>query len=276
MDSKNAAEETTPSSLLSLISLTFASASSSSAQQPYFSELLSFKLDRLQKEPELLQVDAERIQRQMKEVAVGYTLPLSLFQTHALPLFLSLICFNHRSSNLMRMIYNSIKDIHPETRNWKVKVLVVEKTMPQASLQGVSTYQRLILIDKEDICPLYIQSIDTFLKPVGLTLWDQFIVNELATILEVINHKPIIIAIRLKVVLHNGISLSTKPSFVINPNHSKATALEEWASMNEKLLEDIIAKMFDPASSSNTSIMLPIEILTDIGAIAILPKMVSN
>ncbi|KAM0932715.1 putative oligomeric Golgi complex subunit 8, cullin repeat-like-containing domain superfamily [Dioscorea sansibarensis] len=44
---------------------------SSAAQQPYVSELLSFTLDRLHKEPELLRVDAERIRRQMQEVAVG-------------------------------------------------------------------------------------------------------------------------------------------------------------------------------------------------------------
>ncbi|GKV00107.1 hypothetical protein SLEP1_g12854 [Rubroshorea leprosula] len=43
----------------------------SASQQPYVSELLSFTLDRLHKEPELLRVDAERIQRQMQEVAVG-------------------------------------------------------------------------------------------------------------------------------------------------------------------------------------------------------------
>ncbi|KAG0494247.1 hypothetical protein HPP92_005241 [Vanilla planifolia] len=41
------------------------------AEQPYVSELLSFTLDRLHKEPELLRVDAERIRRQMQEVAVG-------------------------------------------------------------------------------------------------------------------------------------------------------------------------------------------------------------
>ncbi|KAJ6803098.1 conserved oligomeric Golgi complex subunit 8 [Iris pallida] len=41
------------------------------AHQPYVSELLSFTLDRLHKEPELLRVDAERIRRQMQEVAVG-------------------------------------------------------------------------------------------------------------------------------------------------------------------------------------------------------------
>nr|GEY26280.1 conserved oligomeric Golgi complex subunit 8 [Tanacetum cinerariifolium]GEY34517.1 conserved oligomeric Golgi complex subunit 8 [Tanacetum cinerariifolium] len=43
----------------------------SSSQQPYVSELLSFTLDRLHKEPELLRVDAERIRRQMQEVAVN-------------------------------------------------------------------------------------------------------------------------------------------------------------------------------------------------------------
>lgn len=46
-------------------------ASASASQQPYVSELLSFTLDRLHKEPELLKVDAERVRRQMQEVAVG-------------------------------------------------------------------------------------------------------------------------------------------------------------------------------------------------------------
>ncbi|XP_078432120.1 conserved oligomeric Golgi complex component-related / COG complex component-like protein [Wolffia australiana] len=41
------------------------------SQQQYVSELLSFTLDRLHKEPELLRVDAERVRRQMQEVAVG-------------------------------------------------------------------------------------------------------------------------------------------------------------------------------------------------------------
>ncbi|KAL2629029.1 hypothetical protein R1flu_013715 [Riccia fluitans] len=42
------------------------------SQQAYVSELLSFTLDRLHKEPDLLRVDAERIRRQMQEVAVGH------------------------------------------------------------------------------------------------------------------------------------------------------------------------------------------------------------
>ncbi|CAN8256570.1 unnamed protein product [Cochlearia groenlandica] len=54
-----------PEATASLLSL------ASASQQPYVSELLSFTLDRLHKEPELLRVDAERIQRQMQEVAVG-------------------------------------------------------------------------------------------------------------------------------------------------------------------------------------------------------------
>ncbi|KAK8940862.1 hypothetical protein KSP39_PZI010673 [Platanthera zijinensis] len=41
------------------------------SQQPYISELLSSTLDREHKEPELLRVDFERINRQMQEVAVG-------------------------------------------------------------------------------------------------------------------------------------------------------------------------------------------------------------
>ncbi|CAH2072956.1 unnamed protein product [Thlaspi arvense] len=58
-------EMSPPEATASLLSL------ASASQQPYVSELLSFTLDRLHKEPELLRVDAERIQRQMQEVAVG-------------------------------------------------------------------------------------------------------------------------------------------------------------------------------------------------------------
>ncbi|KAF7830447.1 conserved oligomeric Golgi complex subunit 8 [Senna tora] len=63
MEFEGAAEETSP--VAGLLSL------ASGSQQSYVSELLSFTLDRLHKEPELLRVDAERIQRQMQEVAVG-------------------------------------------------------------------------------------------------------------------------------------------------------------------------------------------------------------
>ncbi|KAM2978324.1 hypothetical protein FF2_015158 [Malus domestica] len=63
MESGNAADDS--SAVASLLLL------ASVSQQPYVSELLSFTLDRLHKEPELLRVDAERIQRQMQEMAVA-------------------------------------------------------------------------------------------------------------------------------------------------------------------------------------------------------------
>ncbi|XP_038698238.1 conserved oligomeric Golgi complex subunit 8-like [Tripterygium wilfordii] len=61
MEMENGEDTPTVASLLPLASVN---------QQSYVSELLSFTLDRLHKEPELLRVDAERIQRQMQEVAV--------------------------------------------------------------------------------------------------------------------------------------------------------------------------------------------------------------
>lgn len=62
MDSDAADDSSPMATLLPLASV---------SQQPYVSELLSFTLDRLHKEPELLRVDAERIRRQMQEVAVN-------------------------------------------------------------------------------------------------------------------------------------------------------------------------------------------------------------
>ncbi|KAK9273654.1 hypothetical protein L1049_018464 [Liquidambar formosana] len=62
MESENTEDSSAVAGLLPL---------ASASQQPYVSELLSFTLDRLHKEPELLRVDAERIRRQMQEVAVS-------------------------------------------------------------------------------------------------------------------------------------------------------------------------------------------------------------
>ncbi|CAI5983029.1 unnamed protein product [Closterium sp. NIES-64] len=69
---------TTPTSqLLGDSSVTQGSGGGSSVgleelQDAYLSELLSYSLDRLNKEPELLRADAERVQRQMQEVAVAH------------------------------------------------------------------------------------------------------------------------------------------------------------------------------------------------------------
>ena len=42
------------------------------SQDGYVTDLLSYSLDRLTKEPELLHVDGEQLQRQLQEVAVGH------------------------------------------------------------------------------------------------------------------------------------------------------------------------------------------------------------
>ena len=49
----------------------------------------------------------------------------------------------------MRKLYNSIKDINPKTRNWKVKVVVAEKTMTRTSQKSLTKYMRLILADSQ-------------------------------------------------------------------------------------------------------------------------------
>lgn len=65
METHNPTADETSATMAELLPL------ASVSQQPYVSELLSFTLDRLHKEPELLRVDAERIRRQMQEVAVN-------------------------------------------------------------------------------------------------------------------------------------------------------------------------------------------------------------
>jgi hypothetical protein len=42
------------------------------SHEGYVSDLLAYSLDRLTKEPELLQVDGEQLQRQLQQVAVEH------------------------------------------------------------------------------------------------------------------------------------------------------------------------------------------------------------
>ncbi|XP_075661108.1 replication protein A 70 kDa DNA-binding subunit B-like isoform X2 [Castanea sativa] len=74
--------------------------------------------------------------------------------------------------------------------------------------------------------------IDQLLKSIILTMWDQFVTNESAAIAQMITTRPVIMAIRLKVVSHDGLSLSTRSSssFIIDPRIPEATALQTWAT----------------------------------------------
>ncbi|KAK9998284.1 hypothetical protein SO802_017887 [Lithocarpus litseifolius] len=89
---------------------------------------------------------------------------------------------------------------------------------------GSSMIQEVILIGQ-------------LLKPIILTMWDQFVTNESAAIAQTITTRPIIMAIRLKVVSHNGLFLSTRSSssFIIDPRIPEATALQTW--MESKILK---------------------------------------
>jgi hypothetical protein len=49
----------------------------------------------------------------------------------------------------MRTLYNSLKEITPTTKEWRVKVIVSEKMMPRTSIQSTNQYQRFILADTE-------------------------------------------------------------------------------------------------------------------------------
>ncbi|XP_041010101.1 uncharacterized protein LOC121254208 [Juglans microcarpa x Juglans regia] len=49
----------------------------------------------------------------------------------------------------MRTIYKSIKDITQNTRNWKIKMIVAEKSPKRATQNSPTRYQNLVLIDVE-------------------------------------------------------------------------------------------------------------------------------
>lgn len=46
-----------------------------------------------------------------------------------------------------RTVYTSIKDITPNTRNWKIKMIVAEKAPKRTGQNSPINYQKLILID---------------------------------------------------------------------------------------------------------------------------------
>ncbi|KAM6593461.1 hypothetical protein CsatA_001164 [Cannabis sativa] len=92
---------------------------------------------------------------------------------------------------------------------------------------GLQDLQELIVVTEEK-------------KPIGLTCWGHFVVNECATITKLIATTPIIVARRLKVTSFNEISLSTKidSSLMINPNVAKVQTLRRWCTENETFLQD--------------------------------------
>ncbi|XP_042962656.1 replication protein A 70 kDa DNA-binding subunit B-like [Carya illinoinensis] len=96
-----------------------------------------------------------------------------------------------------------------------------------------------------------IQLIDESLKPLTLTMWARFVHDECQQISNIIATKPIILGMRIKV----GLSLSSQVTsvFTIDPLLPAAVSLRTWATQNDALLEEIIAKGFNTSTGSSSS-----------------------
>ncbi|XP_041027886.1 replication protein A 70 kDa DNA-binding subunit B-like [Juglans microcarpa x Juglans regia] len=296
------------------------------------------------------------------EIAVGHHRGKRVF----IPRIPFLPNVDENSALKMRTIYTSIKDITPNTRNWKMKMIVADKSPKRTGQRSPVKYQSLTLIDPEgnrvqatmfdkDIdsrddtlhifqsyyisnayvrpldpryrietheyqwilnsrtiieevlkdeeqleLPKYqlipfnefdayknsiaeidvlavaihikpcreitsahgpttiqeIYVIDQSLNPISLTMWGQFVQDECKKISEIIGSKPVILGTRIRVGSYNGLSLSSRPKskFMINPALPEATSLQQWAVINDLLLERIIAKCLTYPSTSLSSV----------------------
>ncbi|KAL0403994.1 UNVERIFIED_CONTAM: hypothetical protein Sradi_2040200 [Sesamum radiatum] len=118
-----------------------------------------------------------------------------------------------------------VAEVTPNTKNWTTKVLVIQKLSPRQSQSSPKKYQRFLFIDK-DVYVLAIvvdkleqKSINTkyglstiqeFVvvndekKPMILTLWNEVISIEGASILAATDKMPIIATTRLHMTDYNG------------------------------------------------------------------------
>ncbi|KAF3969056.1 hypothetical protein CMV_007116 [Castanea mollissima] len=165
-------------------------------------------------------------------------------EMHALPLFLSLLRFRLHSSNL--------------ATECKLYCLVV--TFNRIKIR--SCKQEHIFITNALVKPI----------PTKLRLVDQYSFDPFDEFHKYINFDDPIDVIALAIAVQQPRQLQTRSGPL---TIQEFALIDQLASRNEKLLEDIIAKTLDPASSSSTSILPPIENLTDIGANATSPKMVN-
>ncbi|KAL0301968.1 UNVERIFIED_CONTAM: hypothetical protein Sradi_6473600 [Sesamum radiatum] len=100
-----------------------------------------------------------------------------------------------------------------------VLAIVVEK-LEQKSINtkyGMSTIQEFVVVNDEK-------------KPMILTLWNEVISTEGASILAAADKMPIIAATRLHVTDYNGISLSARgfANIIVNPSYSETQSLRTW------------------------------------------------
>ncbi|CAH1423381.1 unnamed protein product [Lactuca virosa] len=114
------------------------------SQQPYVSELLSFTLDRLHKEPELLRVDAERIRRQMQEVAVNnYRAFISAAD--------ALVSTRHEVSSIDKHLESLIAEVPKLTSGCSEFIESAEKILEQRKMNQTLLANHSTLLDLLEI-----------------------------------------------------------------------------------------------------------------------------
>ncbi|KAL0385746.1 UNVERIFIED_CONTAM: hypothetical protein Sradi_2968900 [Sesamum radiatum] len=94
---------------------------------------------------------------------------------------------------------------------------------------GLSTIQEFVVVNDEK-------------KPMILTLWNEVISTEGASILAAADKMPIIAATRLHVTDYNGISLSARGSanIIVNPSYSETQSLRTWRAKNHVFLTELV------------------------------------
>ncbi|XP_041003912.1 replication protein A 70 kDa DNA-binding subunit B-like [Juglans microcarpa x Juglans regia] len=119
--------------------------------------------------------------------------------------------------------------------------------------------------------------IDSSVKVLRLAMWNRFVHDECSEICNIIMEKPIVLGTKIRVSSYNGLSLSSRPTsvFTIEPFLASAISLRAWATENNSLLEETIAKNLDRpgASTPGSSTDLLVKISEIVEALESIPAM---
>ncbi|GER47324.1 replication protein A 70 kDa DNA-binding subunit A [Striga asiatica] len=140
-------------------------------------------------------------------------------------------------------------EIHPfailhnyaDTENPRSLLAVVVHAFPKRTV-GANTTRELIVINEE-------------MKPMILTLWNQFEKDDGPTLTNNIAAANIVLAMRSRVTTFHGLSLSTKVGtcLMVNPPIPAAADLKQWYIQNKKS----VAKLIDEEAYKDTNKLYP-------------------
>ncbi|GER43330.1 replication protein A 70 kDa DNA-binding subunit A [Striga asiatica] len=140
-------------------------------------------------------------------------------------------------------------EIHPfanlhkyaDTENPRNLLAVVVRAFPIKTI-GANTTRELIIVNKE-------------MKPMLLTLWNQFETDHGTTLANTIASANILLVMRSRVTTFHGLSLSTKVGtcLMVNPPIAAAADLKQWYIQNKAY----VAKLIDEGEYENTDKLYP-------------------